>query len=204
MKTMFRLIICLLTLCGAGSMSVLPTVAQEAAAEPLISLSVKDEPLAEALETITRDTGYQFNISRNWENYPVSATIRHLPLEQGLKRLLRSLNHTIVWESDKVVTIMVYGKTEPGRSGSAISYPAPPPPYPDEEMIELPTEPEFEPAHEPTPEDPVEPVPDTDAVEPDEGLRESGDNEQDPEQGKPPGSRLSTTDAKPGGVQVED
>ena len=42
----------------------------------------------------------------------VSATIDHQPLEQVLKRLLRSLNYTILWEADKVVVIKVYGKAD--------------------------------------------------------------------------------------------
>ena len=104
----------------------LPLFAQEPADEPLINLSAANQPLAEVLDLITAETGYQFNINRKWENHPVSATLNAVPLERGLKRLLRSLNYSIVWESDRIVTIMVFGKSEAGRDGGAISY-APPP-----------------------------------------------------------------------------
>ena len=107
-------------------------MAQDAPADPLISLTAKNEPLGEVLETITRDTGYRFNLNRKWNDHPVSATIGNLPLEQGLKRLLRSLNHTIIWEADKIITIMVFGKADPGRSGPVISFQSPPQTYQEE------------------------------------------------------------------------
>ncbi|GAB6909316.1 hypothetical protein DESC_970037 [Desulfosarcina cetonica] len=100
---------------------------QEAAKEPLITLSVKDEPLGDVLDTITAETGYQFKLNEQWQDWPVSATIGSLPLEKGLKRLLRSLNYTIVWESERTLSIMVYGKAEPGGSGPAVPFRAPPP-----------------------------------------------------------------------------
>jgi hypothetical protein len=128
MKTLFFLIFCLL---AVGGLAIPRAPAQEAAAEPLINLTVKNEPLGEVLETLSRDTGYQFKLARRWENYAVSATIHDLPLEQGLKRLLRSLNHTIVWESDKIVTIKVYDRAEPGASGADNSL-STPPSYPEE------------------------------------------------------------------------
>jgi len=125
----------------------LPLFAQEPAGQTLISLSAANQPLAEVLDLITAETGYQFNINRNWEDHPVSATLTAVPLERGLKRLLRSLNYSIVWESDRIVTIMVYGKAEPGRDGGAISF-APPPreiprdPEPAVEKESQPAEPE--------------------------------------------------------------
>jgi hypothetical protein len=124
MKILFPLIFCLLAF---GGLAVQRVPAQEPAAEPLINLTVRNEPLGDVLETITRDTGYRFKIQRRWADYEVSATLHDLPLEQGLKRLLRSLNHTIVWEADKTVTIKVFGKVEPGDSGAANSFSAPPP-----------------------------------------------------------------------------
>jgi hypothetical protein len=101
-------------------------MAQDATADPLISLTAQNEPLGDVLETITRDTGYRFNLNGQWKDHPVSATITDLPLEKGLKRILRSLNHSIVWESDKIVTITVFGKADSSSSDSAISFASPP------------------------------------------------------------------------------
>lgn len=130
MKSFVRLLACLLTVMVVPA--VHPVMASENAAEPRISLTVANQPLGEVLDSITSDTGYRFNLNDRWEDYPVSATIRNLPLEQGLKRLLRSLNHTIIWESDKVVTIKVYGKVEADNTGPGISFAAPPQEVPEE------------------------------------------------------------------------
>jgi len=129
MKSFARLLTCLLT--GMVIAAVHPVMASENSTEPRISLTVANQPLGEVLDSITGDTGYRFNLNDRWEDYPVSATIRNLPLEQGLKRLLRSLNHTIIWESDKVVTIKVYGKAEPDNTGPGISFAAPPQEVPE-------------------------------------------------------------------------
>ncbi len=105
-------------------------MAQEKEADPVISLTVKDEPLADVLDTISEETGYQFHLSPAWQSHPVSATIINLPLEKGLKRLLKSLNHTIIWESDHTIVIKVFGKSEKGSSTNAISFSQPPQPEP--------------------------------------------------------------------------
>jgi hypothetical protein len=101
MKTIFCLILCLLAILSSVSVALHPAAAQKVTADPLISLTVHNEPLGDVLASLTRDTGYRFNLNRKWRTHPVSATIGNLTLEQGLKRLLRSLNHTIIWEADK-------------------------------------------------------------------------------------------------------
>jgi type II secretory pathway component GspD/PulD (secretin) len=132
MEPIARLIVCLCMLFVSGNIVIQPAMAQGKPMDPVINLTVKDEPLADVLETIAQETGYQFNLSPQWEDHPVSATINNLPLEQGLKRLLRSLNHTIIWEANKTVTIKVYGKVTPGSSGG-ISFAAPPQTYQEED-----------------------------------------------------------------------
>lgn len=131
MTPIVNLIFCLIALLGTGSQAIHPAMALEATPDPVINLTVKDKPLGEALDAISQATGYRFNLNPQWQGHPVSVAITDLPLEKGLKRLLRSLNHTIIWESDKTVTIVVYGKTEPGRPG-AVSFSAPPHSEPQE------------------------------------------------------------------------
>ena len=110
-----------------------PLAAQEVIEEPLISLSATDQPLAEVLDRIAAKTGYQFNINPAWERHRVSATLTDIPLERGLKRLLRSLNHSILWESNRVVSIMVYGRAESGVDDGAISFAPAPREVPEDE-----------------------------------------------------------------------
>jgi hypothetical protein len=125
MKSIVRLIVCLCILFGCGNKAIQSALAQQQPLEPVINIVAKDEPLLSALNSISRQTGYQFKLSPKWEKHPVSATIDHQPLDKGLKRLLKSLNHTILWEADKSVIIKVYGKAAP-RSSGGISFAAPP------------------------------------------------------------------------------
>jgi hypothetical protein len=128
MKSVAFLFLCLFILPGSVVVAVRPAVAQE---NPRISLTADNEPLGDVLDTISQDTGYRFNLDSKWQDHPVSATIGGLTLEQGLKRLLRSLNHTIIWDADRTVTIMVFGRADPARPGSAISFAEPPQVYPE-------------------------------------------------------------------------
>jgi hypothetical protein len=143
-----------------------------AAQDSLISLTVNNQPLGEVLEAIASSSGYQFTLNQQWQDYPVSATINNLPLEQGLKRLLRNLNHTLIWESDREVTIMIYGKVAGAGSGPATSF-SPPVQMDEQEM------PPLDQAQDPS-SDPVDsanqPVDDGGAAGtvPDESASESG------------------------------
>ena len=124
MKPSFILIIGLIGL--LGSFLIAPSLAMETSDEPVFSLTAEAEPLGDLLQDITRQTGYQFTLNGRWQDHPVSAAITNLPLEEGLKRLLRSLNHTIIWESDRRITIMVFGRADPVRPSTAVSHGAPP------------------------------------------------------------------------------
>lgn len=117
MKIALCLTICLCTTFYIGNGLIHQAMAQD----PLISLTAEQEPLGDILETITQATGYTFNLNKEWREYPVSATIDNLPVEKGLKRLLRSLNHTIIWESDRIITIRVFNKVAPNRPKPAAS-----------------------------------------------------------------------------------
>ena len=125
MKSIITLILWLLLFSG-NEIAVTPASATDSVAYPVIKLTVNNQPLGEVLNAITDETGYAFSINEEWESHPVSATIDNLSLEQGLKRLLRNLNHTIIWDSNQTVTIMVYGKTDSTSHKSRISHAAPP------------------------------------------------------------------------------
>jgi hypothetical protein len=176
MKPISCLIVCFFWF--VGSAATHPAMAQDATADPLISLTAQNEPLGDVLETITRDTGYRFNLNGKWKAYPVSATINGLPLEKGLKRLLRSLNHSIVWESDKTVTIMVFGKVDPANTDSAISFSSPPQTYQEENEPAAETEPA--PADDPEPADAGAEAAETAVAGAEEANREPGEEASTP------------------------
>jgi len=122
----------LLIVCVLLGTAVRPPVVQSASDDSVITLSVENHALGDVLDMISSETGYQFNLSESWHSFPVSANIDALPLEQALNRILRNLNHTLVWESDKVVTVTVFGEVKPGDAGPGVSYAAPPNPVPEE------------------------------------------------------------------------
>ena len=132
MNSIVRLIIYLSALFGLGNIIIQPALAQQPSPDPLVSLSMKDEALVDALRTISLQTGYHFDLTPKWEKHPVSASIDQQPLEHVLKRLLRRLNYTILWEADKMVVIKVYGKADP-RQSTGISFASPPQEVQEEE-----------------------------------------------------------------------
>lgn len=123
MKTVICLIICFFIPLSYGSGSIRQAMAQNTTQDPEINLTIKNKPLGDILETISQDTGYQFNLNDKWKDYQVSASNDNLPLERKLKRLLRSLNHIIIWDSDRIVTIKIFGEVDPQKSRRVASPP---------------------------------------------------------------------------------
>ena len=122
-KTVICLIICFFIAFSYGSGSIRHAMAQNTTQDPEISLQITNKPLGDILETISQDTGYQFNLNDKWKDYQVSASNDNLPLERKLKRLLRSLNHIIIWDSDRIITIKIFGEVDPQKSRSVASPP---------------------------------------------------------------------------------
>jgi len=85
---------------------------QASAEEPYLSLNVKNKPLGDVLKKISEDTGYKFKLNKQWSGYPVYAALGNMPLSQVLKRILVRLNHTIIYESDKSINIVIYGEID--------------------------------------------------------------------------------------------
>ncbi len=119
--------------------------------EPRISLNAKNQPLESVLNQITQETGVEFNLSDQWRTYPVTANLDGIPLHQGLKHILRKLNHTILYDSEDTITIGIYGKIESRRTGSNLTpylpQPNPVPPEEPEPAPEVANEPENAPDH---------------------------------------------------------
>ena len=95
---------------------LLPVMGADLKEAPFISLEAKNQPLISVLNKITLDTGFKFKINDEWSNYPVNASIKDMPLDRGLKLVLRGLNHSIIYEPGENVKIVVYGKMNPSKS----------------------------------------------------------------------------------------
>ena len=57
-------------------------------------------------------------MSNQWKDYSVNASIQSMPLNKGLNRILAGLNHVIIYESEKNINILVYGKANLGERES--------------------------------------------------------------------------------------
>ena len=74
----------------------------------LVSLTVDDMPLAEVLEKLSKSTGYEFSVSEEWLDYPISASFDSIPLHRVLKRMLADLSSAVIYGSDKKIKIIIY------------------------------------------------------------------------------------------------
>jgi hypothetical protein len=91
----------------------LPALCTEVVNEiPLISLKAKNESFKYIIEKIAKVCGYQFFIAEDLGNIPITIQLNNVSLEGSLRRLLRDLNYTIVWdESLKRISISIYGQS---------------------------------------------------------------------------------------------
>jgi hypothetical protein len=114
-------------LTGIALIIAIPSLAQTRPSEPTVSLSVKDNPLADVLAQITRATGSEFEIDPVWQKILVTASIDNAPLSVALKRLLIGLNHAIVYLPQNRIKILIFAASPPDAT-SDLS-PAMPSPY---------------------------------------------------------------------------
>lgn len=95
-------------ICCYGLYRPFPANGENSVAEKLISLDIKNQPLAEVLEDISAETGVQFSIDESWNDVPITASIKNEPLHKGLKRILRNLNNAVIYGSDGIIKIKIY------------------------------------------------------------------------------------------------
>lgn len=88
-------------------------------ADERITVNVNNKPLGEVLTSISRSTGYAFELEDSWRQHPVTAQLEDIPLHAGLKRLLDGLNHAIVYLPDGRIKIMIYEASTGGSAPNA-------------------------------------------------------------------------------------
>ena len=102
--------ISLIILLFLGTLSLFLPVSSSAADEELISLAVKDEPLGDVLYKVSMATGYDISLDNKWQNYRVTASLKKVPLNKGLKRILKNLNSAIIYVSSQKIKIIIFDK----------------------------------------------------------------------------------------------
>lgn len=76
----------------------------------LISLDVKNEKITRVLEKISKASGYNIILSTEEDDMAVSLQLKDVSLEEMLRRVLRNLNYTAVWDNaGKKILLSVYG-----------------------------------------------------------------------------------------------
>ncbi|MFC1817152.1 hypothetical protein ACFL0M_14725 [Thermodesulfobacteriota bacterium] len=126
-----------LSFLGTNVNTIHNAMGQVSTEEPYISLNVKNKPLGDVLKKISEDTGYKFELNDQWSGYPVYASYENVPLHQVLKRILGRLNHTIIYESDKRVNIVIYAEADSSQIQQNQQEPAPSPELPPEKVDDL-------------------------------------------------------------------
>jgi hypothetical protein len=91
--------------------------ATDAEGGPVISLDVKEKPLDKVLEIVSEASGYEIILEGAWEDLTVSVKLEKASLEETLRRALRNVNHTAVWdEEEKRISLFVFAEGgEPDR-----------------------------------------------------------------------------------------
>ncbi len=89
--------------------------------DELITLTAKDEPLGDVVKKISGATGYEIILDNNWQSYPVTVSLEEVPLNKGLKRILKDLNNVIVYVSSKKIKIIIYDKISHEKGPPALS-----------------------------------------------------------------------------------
>ena len=84
---------------------------------PLISLKVDNEPLGSVLKRISKISGYAFSLQGELTDRQVSVVLDNIPLEAALNRILRDLNHAIIWsqEEKKIIVVIIDERSSPGN-----------------------------------------------------------------------------------------
>ena len=124
-RWLFRYLGVFLLLClGAIStiLSPMPCIGSESGEEPAVfSLDVKDEPLTEVLNKISKLTGYEIVVAGRWAYLPITVSIKNASIHEALNRVLSKFNHTIVLDDiQKKVVVSIYDPGVTPRQQKAI------------------------------------------------------------------------------------
>jgi len=114
----YTLVFCLSLMCLRIGI-IQQAIGSELQNEPHISLEVENQRLGDVLKIISLDTGFKFKLNDQWSTYPVNASVENMPLNRGLNLILQGLNHAIIYESDKSIKIMIYGKVDSRKTDSS-------------------------------------------------------------------------------------
>ena len=72
---------------------------------------LEKEPLKNILEEIRRETGIRFRIAESESDERVSVQFENLTLKEGLRRILRTMNYSLLFDrNDNLTGAFIFGK----------------------------------------------------------------------------------------------
>jgi type II secretory pathway component GspD/PulD (secretin) len=87
------------------------------AAGKVFSMKIQDEPLGDVLDELSRKSGDKIVCEEAWVDLPITVRFVDLPLEKAIKKILKNINHVVIYGPDSV-QIKIYGEAAPDTSGS--------------------------------------------------------------------------------------
>lgn len=81
--------------------------------ETLISIDYEKTELGQVLKQISWITGYSFVINKEYAKLKVSGSLRDVPLHQSLKEIIGERSHTIIYEPNKTISLILYKSSPP-------------------------------------------------------------------------------------------
>jgi hypothetical protein len=81
-----------------------------------VSIFTQKKSLSSVLNQITQDTGYVFIYDQNWSDLPVTVSIRNLPIDKALRKILANHNSAIQYQENGHIIINIYENSDSGRT----------------------------------------------------------------------------------------
>lgn len=95
------------------------------ASDEQFSMQIQDKTLAAVFQELTRMSGQPIAFDKQWANQPINTRFANLSLEMAIAKILKNLNHVVIFEEDKI-QIKIYGVVTPdeeiGRASTAPRY----------------------------------------------------------------------------------
>lgn len=80
---------------------------------PIVSVNVRDKDLDEVLEDISNTSGYDIILNSENDNLSVNLKLDNAALDVVIKRLLKDVNYTVVWDDiSRRILLSVYGRQD--------------------------------------------------------------------------------------------
>ncbi len=107
----------ILNVAALGYNNVSWAVIKEAETD-VFSFECKNRPLIKVVDEISNLTGTKIIINEKWAKWPVTVKLKQISTNRALKRILRRLNHAIIYRTDNRISVIIMGEPKLGFGGA--------------------------------------------------------------------------------------